>query len=274
MTMHRENEDLLTNIPSLSLSQDEVADYHAAHVERASTVRDTNSNHFTMGMPKLLWGVIICLVLVVIGGGYWSAHIILGIQEKFTQNEDQLQQARDQLNALGGEVASTGKKVSTTGNALKDQVQSLNSQVHKLQEQFTKYQKDNKTQLDKQAQTIASIDKKATDAVSKSGDNKAAQDAAKKLQADMATMKQQTAKINAQMQSLETKINEMSLDMTAQQERGAGATASGDSQQLAQITQQLQSIDTYRQSTNASINKIQTDINNLYTDVESLKSSR
>lgn len=251
----------LKNIPSMSMNPEDVEDYRRASGDRPMH-QDYHDAPERVGTLSL-WLVLIVVIGLVLACGYFIADL----RYQLNASQEQLQMTTTQIDTL----ASTGKKVSSTGNVLQDQLKTLKGDVKKLQDQMSTLQQENKTALDQQTQTTTALDKKITDVATKLDENKsvltAVQDAIKKNQSDTAGSAQQSA----QLKALESKVNELSLDVMAKQEQTSGAVVASDPQKLAQIDEQLKSIDAFRQSINTNINKMQNDINKLYIDVDALK---
>lgn len=238
----------LRDIPSMSMNQEDMADYHR-HLGDAPTHK---SNIVELAPTKtgLLWLVISFMVVLLLMGGYFIADL----RYQLSTSQEQLQNTTTQIDTL----ASTDKKVSSTGNALQDQLKLVKSDIQKLKDQMDKLQQDNKAVLDQQTQTTAALDKKIAEINTKLDENKTAliatQEDLKKNQPVGVDATQQSAQIKA----LESKVNELSLDVMAKQEQvGAAAAAPIDIQKITQIDEQLKSM--------------QNDINKLYIDVDSLK---
>jgi uncharacterized protein (DUF3084 family) len=249
----------LKDIPSMSMSDEDVEDYHR------SSNRPTYQDHYAESEPAStlsLWLVLIVVIGVMLVGGYFIADL----RYQLNASQQTLQMTTTQIDTL----SSTDKKVSSTGSALQDQLKTLKNDVKKMQEQLSKLQQENQKALEQQAQATTALDKKMSDITAKLDENKTAltatQEALKKNQPNTAGTLQQSA----QLKALESKVNELSLDVMAKQEQAGGVPAT-DSQKLAQIDEQLKSIDAYRQSMNANINKMQNDINKLYIDIDTLR---
>lgn len=262
----RDQEEDLKNIPSMSLSEDDVDDYHR-HASERFTMHEHHVELASPASTTSLWITLLVVLMLVLTVGYF----VFDLRSQLSMSQAQLQTTTTQIEQL----ASTDKQVSSTGNTLQDQLKLTKSDVKSLQDDLKKLQADNKTVLDQQTKMIATLDKKITDMATQLDENKTAlsatQEALKKNQPDADTAKQA-----AQLKALEAKVNDLSVDVMAKQEQGAGAGANatataGDSQKAAQIDEQLKSIDTFRQTVNASITKMQADINKLFIDVDDLK---
>jgi chromosome segregation ATPase len=239
----RDFEDDLKNIPSVSLSEEDVGEHRYAPDRFAAYDSDDEADTPTQTLS--LWATLLAVVLMLLVAGYF----ILDLRSELNSNKTQLQTAITQLE----ELSSNNKQVSNTGSTLQDQLKTTKSDIKKLQDDLAKVQQDNKTILNQQAQLSAKLD-----------DNKktvtALQESLSKNGNDVAE------KQAAQLKALEAKVNDLSVDVMAKQEQGTGSAIT-DGQRLTQIEEQLKSIDTYRQTVNTSITKMQEDINKLYIDV-------
>lgn len=236
----------LRDIPSMSMSQEDVADYHRHQSD--GSVRQGHVVELAPTRTGLLWLVISLMAVLLLVGGYFIADL----RYQLSASQKQLQNTTTQIDTL----ASTDKKVSSTGSALQDQLKLVKSDIQKLKDQIDKLQQDNKSALDQQAQTAAAIDKKIAEINTQLNENKtallSAQEGFKKNQPSAGDVTQQSAQIKA----LESKVNELSLDVMAKQEQMGGA-APMDTQKITQIDEQLKTM--------------QNDINKLFIDVDSLK---
>lgn len=236
----------LRDIPSMSMSQEDVADYHR-HLGDGP-VRQGHAVELAPTNTGLLWAALTLVVGFLLVGGYFIADL----RYQLSTSQEQLQNTTTQIDTL----ASTDKKVSSTGNALQDQLKLVKSDIQKLKDGVDKLQQNNKAALDQQTQTTAALDKKIAEINTKLDENKtallSAQEGFKKNQPSMGDATQQSA----QLKALESKVNELSLDVMAKQEQIGGA-APIDTQKIIKIDEQLKSM--------------QNDINKLYIDVDSLK---
>lgn len=253
MMKRRSYDEDLKDIPSLRMSEEDVEDYHRA-TSNLSIYDDEPQQVSTLP----IWIVLTALIGVVLVGGYFIADM----RYQLNASHAQLEAAATQIDSL----ATVDKKVSSTGSALQDQLKQLKSDVKKMQDQLSKLQQDYKTALESQSKAMDAVTKKMTDITTALDENKVAlataQEALKKGQPAAADA--------AQLKALESKVNELSLDVMAKAEQAGGTATTADAQKLVKIDEQIKSIDTFRQSVNARIDKMQNDINKLYIDVEAL----
>ncbi len=143
--MNSRNQDDLGEVPSLSISRDDVSTH-----SRAS---QSQPQRPVRGTP---WGTIF-LTLALIGvsaGGYWQ---ITMMHEELLEARTQLQETSTRLLEVSGTISATGETLSRSEGEVKDELKAINFEIRKL---WDLSNKANKPAIEKQAGELASLSKK------------------------------------------------------------------------------------------------------------------
>ncbi len=149
MTIHSDDRDDLDNLPSLSLSPDEVTERSPA--SRAGTkkkaVREPAKEPSSSSAGTGLFLILLGLLLAVGGLGYFQ---ITALQNELQATRSLVAAAEKQLTDVSGVVTETGQTMSQSDQQVKSELKDINFEIRKLWDLANKRNRKDIDALEKQ----------------------------------------------------------------------------------------------------------------------------
>ncbi len=173
--MKADKSDDLQNIPSFSVSQDDIRTQPAKSPKTAkkstgqSTVKANKSGSLMMPMLSLL------LFAALSGVSYFGYQQAEALKAELASNQQAFELTLQRLQDVNGKVVATGASMNEAGSKVQAELKVLNSEIRKLWDIANKRNKHdiagNEAQLEKLSKKFAGIDKRlaATEKQAKAG---------------------------------------------------------------------------------------------------------
>ncbi len=147
--MHSDDRDDLDNLPSLSLSADEVTERSSASRAgtKKKTVREPAKEPSAGSAGTGLFLILLGLLLAVGGFGYFQ---IAALQNELQATRSLVVAAEKQLTDVSGAVTETGQTMSQSDQQVKSELKDINFEIRKLWDLANKRNRKDIDALEKQ----------------------------------------------------------------------------------------------------------------------------
>ena len=149
MTIHSDDRDDLDNLPSLSLSPEEVTERSPASRSGAKkkAVHDQAKGQSAGSAGTGLFLILLGLLLAVGGFGYFQ---ITSLQQELLATRSLVAAAEKQLTDVSGAVTETGQTMSQSDQQVKSELKDINFEIRKLWDLTNKRNRKDIDALEKQ----------------------------------------------------------------------------------------------------------------------------
>lgn len=207
-----------------------------------------------------LWSLVILLVVVMAGGGWYLWDQVQRLQNNLHQSLAALNQSEQALSSLQQNLDNRDKTLSKSGDQMQAELKELNSEVRKLWDLTNKRQK---AELEQQAKALAALEASLkSQGVTFDKQSQSTLERVTKLREEWQQLKDGQAALQASLEEQKAALEKQNSELAKL--RTSLATPDDLDTRMTNVEVALKSIDAYRRQVNTRLDQLDEQLGQLY----------